>query len=77
MRTFKIITLLALTSLVLSTGCSKEEESLCDCKEVRYTMPPGQGLTFHSTFPRPDLNCDARDPNTHYDGTYHVKIQCD
>lgn len=79
MKTIKIITLLAFASLLMSASCSTEEEEvLCDCKEIRYTLPPGAiTYIYHSTIDKPELNCDAENLNIHYDGSYHVKIDCE
>tara|TARA_R110000782_G_scaffold24613_1_gene64025 strand:+ start:261 stop:500 length:240 start_codon:yes stop_codon:yes gene_type:complete len=79
MKTIKIITLLAFASLLMSAGCSTDnEEILCDCVEVRYTLPPGATTyVYHSTVAMPELNCDAENLNIHYNGSYHVKIECE
>jgi len=80
MKTIKIIILLAFASLLMSAGCSAdtEDEILCDCKEVRYTLRPGDNqYQYHSTVDMPELNCDSENLNIHYNGFFHVKIECE
>ena len=79
MKTIKIITLLAFASLLMSSGCSTDnEDPLCNCKEVRYTLAPSDiTYQYHSTINRPELDCDDENLNMHYNGSYHVKIECE
>ena len=79
MKTIKILLLLAFASLLMSASCSSDEvETVCDCQEVRYTLSPGDiNYQYHSTIDRPELDCDDEDLLIHYNGFYHVKIECE
>jgi len=79
MKTIKIIILLAFASLLMSSGCSTDDEPvLCDCVETQYTLPPGaNAYQYFSTILRPDLDCDDEKLNISYNGFYHTKIECE
>lgn len=79
MKTIKILLLLAFGSILMSAGCSRDEEEIgCNCVEVRYTLSPGDiNYQYHSTVDRPELDCGDEQLNIHYNGSYHVKIECE
>lgn len=79
MKTIKILLLLAFASLLMSASCSSDEvETVCNCVEVRYTLSPGDiNYQYHSTVDMPNLDCDDENLNIHYNGSYHVKIECE
>ena len=79
MKTIRIITLLAFASLLMSSSCTTDEQDvLCDCKEIRHTLPPGATTyIYHSTVDMPELDCDDENLNTHFNGFFHIRIECE
>lgn len=78
-RKMKKLLLLSIALLLMSFSCSKEELPItdCNCKEIRYTLDPGDiTYQYHSTVDMPNLNCEDENSIIHYNGFYHVKIEC-
>lgn len=82
MKTIKILFISFLAIVLMSFQCEAEEPTVqtteCNCVEVRYTLSPGDtGYQYHSTINRTDLTCEDETTTINYNGSYHVRIDCE